>query len=354
MRYLLIVVTFIMSFSVLPVWTMDCYAEHEGGNTVVIGYVPRIAIPSNGKKGDKIWQSNEYTMNVFCNNALPAPSPGEEYPSAWANIMMQLAEGQEFYNQNSYTFGVTYNGNDYDSTTTNVISAPQCIDVKGAGVYSNSYKNPAVCSGGPEPQLSVNFPVRVQLYIKLAKNANKVNKKLVLPDEYIALEFKGMKSAGSLDVDKNLTFRIRGLNNIHGLDCFVNVALEPADGVVDFGKINSRTIKNTSVSETFSVVMTKDPGAACTEQFNILGSFFTTDILSDYSHLDMGNGLLLKIFHSDGTATEFNRFSQFASFSSSSAPSVTAPFRAELSANPAETVVEGPFSKDVILKITYN
>ncbi|CSP92950.1 Uncharacterised protein [Shigella sonnei] len=32
----------------------------------------------------------------------------------------------------------------------------------------------------------------------------------------------------------------------------------------------------------------------------------------------------------------------------------TAPFRAELSANPAETVVEGPFSKDVILKITYN
>ncbi|MGS3422873.1 hypothetical protein ACB320_14290, partial [Escherichia coli] len=47
-------------------------------------------------------------------------------------------------------------------------------------------------------------------------------------------------------------------------------------------------------------------------------------------------------------------FSQFASFSSSSAPSVTAPFRAELSANPAETVVEGPFSKDVILKITYN
>ncbi len=109
-----------------------------------------------------------------------------------------------------------------------------------------------------------------------------------------------------------------------------------------------------TVSETFSVVMTKDPGAACTEQFNILGSFFTTDILSDYSHLDMGNGLLLKIFHKDGTATEFNRFSQFASFSSSSAPSVTAPFRAELSANPAETVVEGPFSKDVILKITYN
>ena len=101
MRYLLIVITFFMGFSSLPAWAMDCYAEHEGGNTVVIGYVPRISIPSDGKKGDKIWQSSEYFMNVFCNNALPGPSPGEEYPSAWANIMMLLASGQDFYNQNS-------------------------------------------------------------------------------------------------------------------------------------------------------------------------------------------------------------------------------------------------------------
>ena len=48
MRYLLIVIIFIIGFSALPVWAMDCYAEHEGGNTVVIGYVPRISIPSNG------------------------------------------------------------------------------------------------------------------------------------------------------------------------------------------------------------------------------------------------------------------------------------------------------------------
>lgn len=68
-------------------------------------------------------------MNVFCNNALPAPSPGEEYPSAWVNIMMLLASGQDFYNQNSYTLGVTYNGVDYDSTSTRAIAAPECIDV---------------------------------------------------------------------------------------------------------------------------------------------------------------------------------------------------------------------------------
>ncbi len=81
-------------------------------------------------------------------------------------------------------------------------------------------------------------------------------------------------------------------------------------------------------------------------------SIKTITYLSDIGCLEIQGASL--IFHKDGTATEFNRFSQFASFSSSSAPSVTAPFRAELSANPAETVVEGPFSKDVILKITYN
>ncbi|MGT7251146.1 hypothetical protein ACRWXV_23980, partial [Escherichia coli] len=99
---------------------------------------------------------------------------------------------------------------------------------------------------GPDPR---NFNQRVSLGrndLLIRTFPNKVNKKLVLPDEYIALEFKGMSGTGTIDTDKNLTFRIRGLNNIHVLDCFVNVDLEPADGVVDFGKINSRTIKNTS------------------------------------------------------------------------------------------------------------
>lgn len=31
MCYLLTVIAFIMGFSALPVWAMNCYAEHEGG-----------------------------------------------------------------------------------------------------------------------------------------------------------------------------------------------------------------------------------------------------------------------------------------------------------------------------------
>lgn len=55
MCYLLIVIIFFMGFSLLFVWVMDCYVEYEGGNIVVIGYVLRIFIFSDGKKGDKIW-----------------------------------------------------------------------------------------------------------------------------------------------------------------------------------------------------------------------------------------------------------------------------------------------------------
>lgn len=74
-----------------------------------------------------------------------------------------------------------------------------------------------------------------------------------------------MSGVGVIEVDKNLIFRICGLNNIYVFDCFVNVDLELVDGVVDFGKINFWIIKNISVSETFSVVMIKDLGVVCIE-----------------------------------------------------------------------------------------
>lgn len=93
MCYLLIVIIFFMGFSLLFVWVMDCYVEHEGGNIVVIGYVLRIFIFSDGKKGDKIWQSSEYFMNVFCNNVLLGLFLGEEYLFVWVNIMMLLVLG---------------------------------------------------------------------------------------------------------------------------------------------------------------------------------------------------------------------------------------------------------------------
>ena len=146
------------------------------------------------------------------------------------------------------------------TTAPYAIAAPECIDIKGAGTFNNHYKNPPVCSGGPEPQLSVTFPARVQLYIKLAKMPIELIKTgCYLMNISLSRKFKGMSGAGAIEVDKNLTFRIRGLNNISCPDCFVNVALEPADGVVDFGKINSEQLKIPAL-ETFSVVMTKDHG----------------------------------------------------------------------------------------------
>lgn len=92
-------------------------------------------------KGDKIWQSSEYFMNVFCNNALPAPSL-RRIPICMGKYNDVVSIRSGLYNQNSYTLGVTYNGVDYDSTSTRAIAAPECIDVKGAGIYSNTYKTP--------------------------------------------------------------------------------------------------------------------------------------------------------------------------------------------------------------------
>ena len=71
MRYLLIVITFL--------WVLVHYLH--GQWTAMLNM--KVEIPLSlvtyqeslspaMVKGDKIWQSSEYFMNVFCNNALPA------------------------------------------------------------------------------------------------------------------------------------------------------------------------------------------------------------------------------------------------------------------------------------------
>lgn len=50
MRYLLIVITFFMGFSSLPAWAMDCYAEHEGGNTLSLVTYQESLSPAMVKK----------------------------------------------------------------------------------------------------------------------------------------------------------------------------------------------------------------------------------------------------------------------------------------------------------------
>ena len=70
----------------------------------------------------------------------------------------------------------------------------------------------------------------------------------------------------------------------------------------------------------------------------------------------MGNGLLMRI--TDQKTQEDIKFNQYKRFTTyipgQTGAMVTRDYQAELSQKPGETLVYGPFKKDLIVKINYN
>lgn len=109
------------------------------------------------------------------------------------------------------------------------------------------------------------------------------------------LQFDGEGGANLAADNKNLRYIIDGLNNISFLDCSVDVRIFPESQIVNFGQISANSIATYRPKAAFSVSTIKDVAADCTEQFDVVTSFYTTDTLHDDTHLEMGNGLLMRI-----------------------------------------------------------
>ncbi|STR64681.1 putative fimbrial adhesin [Klebsiella michiganensis] len=123
---------------------------------------------------------------------------------------------------------------------------------------------------------------------------------------------------------------------------------------MDFGVIHAYKTDMPGLKKTFSLSTIRDQAAGCTEQFDITTSFYTNDTLYDTTHLDMNNGFLLNIYDSTAnTNVIFNKYMSFATYIPGQPSTVTHNYIAELTQNPSGSVKEGPFSKDVIIKINY-
>ncbi len=170
------------------------------------------------------------------------------------------------------------------------------------------------------------------------------------------LQFDGEGGANMSSNAKNLRYVITGLDNISFLDCSVDVRIFPESQIVNFGQIAANSIATYRPKAAFSVSTIKDVAADCTEQFDVATSFYTTDTLHDDTHLEMGNGLLMRI--TDQKTQEDIKFNQYKRFTTyipgQTGAIVTRDYQAELSQKPGETLVYGPFKKDLIVKINYN
>lgn len=337
----------------LPSWAVDCYQNAKGGLTTVPIELPSFTIPNDITLNQKVWESPDFNVTVYCDNATgwSQSNPTEDL-YAW--IKLSAFNSTEVLNNPYFTFGVTYNGADYEGTDQG-IDVGVCLD-KYELIYNGMYHNP-VCNGSTL-QKGMTFNARFRLYVKV---------KAIPPDsstiynfgKIAVLQFDGEGGANILPSAKNLRYYVDGLDNVHYLSCSSSVKIEPESQVVDFRTINSRDlVDGADTQKTFSISTVREQTAGCTEQFDITTSFYTSDAPYDDTHLDLGNGLLLNIV--DNSAVEpkythvlFNQYMPFTRYVPSDPSTVTHNYTAELTTHPNKKLVEGPFSKDVIIKVNY-
>lgn len=329
-------------------FAVDCYQNSKGGETNVTSVVPAFTIPANAKLGQKIWESSDISVTVYCDNA-PGWSKNNPTEDIFAWIKLSAFNSDDILNNPYLTFGVTYAGVDHEINGEG-IDTHACLD-KFEQYYDGIYHDP-VCNGSTL-QKSVTFNARFRLYVKLKAlpqtettwNFGPVN----------VLQFDGEGGANLAKNAKNLRYYIDGLNNIDFLDCSVDIRIYPENQVVNFGQIFENSIPTRPVQAPFSVSTVRDATAGCTEQFDVATSFYTTDTLYDDTHLEMGNGLLMRI--TDKTMSsdvEYNQYETFTTYTpGQSASTVTHDYIAELTKKPGATLTMGPFSKDLIVKVNY-
>lgn len=143
------------------------------------------------------------------------------------------------------------------------------------------------------PSKGVTFNAHFRVYVKF--KSRPAGDQTVNFGTVNVLQFDGEGGANMAAKAKNLRYAITGLNNISFLDCSVDVRIFPESQIVNFGQIAMNSISTFAPKAAFSVSTIRDVAANCTEKFDIATNFFTSDTLYDNTHLEMGNGLLMRI-----------------------------------------------------------
>lgn len=336
-------------------WAVHCYLGASGGPTDKTVTLDEFAVPNNAQPGDKIWESGDIKVPVYCDNGDRRSGGGRvgENVYAWVNPYSSTDDPY-------YQLGVTYEGVDYDSTQGAVgVDTHTCID----NVYYQKFTPDQIRASGWEGQLCSNnaddihysrtFAARMRLYVKIKTLPPHGYQSTI--NDFTLVQFDGEDGWNQSPDAYNLKYRVTGLQNIRVLDCSVDFSIEPANQVIDFGSFNPYEIASAPMNRTFSITTTKTQTGTCTDGFKVSSSFYTTETLSgDDNALLMGNGLQLKIFNAtDNIPYTFNQYAEYADFTDTLL-TLRQDYRAELSKVTGETVKVGHFESVVIFKINYN
>ncbi|HCJ8787261.1 TPA: type 1 fimbrial protein, partial [Escherichia coli] len=226
---------------------LNCYFGSSGGSVEKSEVIQPFAVPGNAKPGDKIWESDDIKIPVYCDNNTNGNFESE-HVYAWVNPYPGV---QDRY----YQLGVTYNGVDYDANQgKSRIDTNQCIDSKNIDIYTPEqiiamgWQN-KICSGDPANiHMSRTFLARMRLYVKIREMPPHDYQSTL--SDYIVVQFDGAGSVNEDPTAQNLKYHITGLENIRVLDCSVNFSISPETQVIDFGKFNLLDIRRHNMTKT--------------------------------------------------------------------------------------------------------
>lgn len=332
---------------------VNCYLGTSGGPVEGFSNIEPFAVPSNAQPGQKIWESNDIKVPVYCDNGT-ADNFNHEDIYAWLNPYISA-------NDPYYQLGVTYEGVDYDASQGSVgIDTHQCLDNKQLSIYTPEQIKSAgwehdLCSGNVNDiHYSRTFIARMRLYVKIISMPPHDYQSSI--SDYILVQFDGVGGTNQNPDAKNLKYHVTGLDQIRVLDCSVNFSIFPANQTIDFGTFNNMEISTKTLTRGFSIKTTKNQAdSQCTDTFKVSSSFYTTEPLADNdTSLRIGNGLQLQIRDTDDNSLfTYNTYKEYADFDSSLLM-LEKSYQAELSQVKGETVKTGPFQTVVLFKINYN
>ncbi len=275
---------------------LNCYFGSSGGSVEKSEAIQPFAVPGNAKLGDKIWESDDIKIPVYCDNNTNGNFESE-HVYAWVN---------------------PYPG----------VQDPANI------------------------HMSRTFLARMRLYVKIREMPPHDYQSTL--SDYIVVQFDGAGSVNEDPTAQNLKYHITGLENIRVLDCSVNFSISPETQVIDFGKFNLLDIRRHTMSKTFSIKTTKSQNDQCTDGFKVSSSFYTEETLVEEDKaLLIGNGLKLRLLDENASPYTFNKYAEYADFTSDMLV-YEKTYTAELSSIAGTPIEAGPFDTVVLFKINYN
>jgi major type 1 subunit fimbrin (pilin) len=324
----------LLSFS-LPSWALYC--KSVAGESYLTEDIGPVSVPATVPDGTIIWRSRTHTVPAEC----------WKHPDAHPNVDDPIY----FYGNPSgiyspawgIEFGLVYKGR--TSWDGDWSSAP----ADGVRTGYTSYACPGLSEAAMKACTLVRTNITFQVVIR-----KRGLEPLTQPsqDTYDVFQLDGVYGLnnGPGNPFGNFRYQLRGLHNIVGTDCAIDVTAKPEPGTVNFGMVQSTVtgFSPPAPTRSFTLELNKE----CETAINIGATFMTAYKNGDYMMLpDPNSKFGIQIRDQNSNLVPFNEPFPLAKFEAEQ-PLIIVPFTATMVPMAAE-IEEGPFEVMMVVQVVY-